>query len=119
MSAPQQPVIESQDRHGIRFVHVVTRRLGWTIDPRQLKDALMQAVDGATRAAVDFSEVTYLCSATIGTVLSFHRDATAAGCRLVLYRMQPYVRDTFVALGLIGLLPIVDTEEQVVEALAD
>ena len=118
MSDPRLPTIETHDREGIRILRIVEQRLGWTIDPRSLKSAMMGAIADATRVAVDFSQVSYLCSATIGTILSLNRDASAQGCRLVFCRMQPYVRDTFAVLRLDSLLTIVDTEEQALESLA-
>ena len=112
MPEQRTPVVEAEDRKGVRWVHIREHKLGWTIDPRALKSGLMAAVAGAERAAVDFSEVTYLCSSTIGTVITFNHDARAAGCKVVFFRMQPYVRDTFRALGLDNVLAICDTDEE-------
>ena len=117
MSEPRTPLVETEDRKGVRWVSIRERKLGWEVDPRALKQALVEAIAGATRAAVDFGQVSYLCSSTIGTILNFNRDAASAGCKLAFCRMQPYVRDTFLAMGLAGVLPICDTEEQALELL--
>lgn len=112
MSEQQKPQVEPEDRGGIRVVHIRESKLGWTVDPRQLKTALTDAAAKATRIAVDFHDVRYLCSSTIGTIITFNRDLRHARAKVVFYHMQPYVRETFLALGLNKVLTICDTEEE-------
>ena len=109
VSEPTQPMVEHEDRDGIRVVRVREPKLGWEVDPKLLKVAMLEPLEGATRAAIDLSEVHYVASPTIGILLGVSRQAASSGCRLVFYGMQPYVRDTFRALKLDRILTIHDT----------
>ena len=106
-----------EDRQGVRVVHIREKKLAWTVDPGHLKSALLEAVAGADRAAVDFGEVAYMSSPTIGTILSFSRQAETDGCKVVSCGMQPYVYETFVALRLDRVLTICRTIEDAIAHL--
>jgi len=112
MSEQIKPTVSQEDKDGIRWVRIEQQKLGWNVDPQLLKVVLLEAISGAERVAVNFAEVAYVASPTIGTILSFNREATAAGCKVVLYDMQPYVRDTFAGLRLDKVLEICETEEE-------
>jgi len=112
MAEPTRPIVEHEDRPQGRLIHIREPRLGWDVDAKVLKVALLELIGGQTRAAIDFSRVRYVASPTIGTILSVNRDATAAGCRIVFYGLQPYVRETFAALKIDRILTLCHTEAE-------
>ena len=117
MADPTKLDVTQEDRDGIRFIRIRQGSLGWEVDAKVLKQALQQAISGTTRAAVDLGDVSYLGSPTIGTILSFSRRAEKAGCKVVLYGLQPNVRDVFKVLHLPQILDICDTEEEAIALL--
>jgi anti-anti-sigma factor len=111
------PQVEQQDEHGARLIQIKEPKLGWDIDVQQLKAALLKAAAGATRAAVDMSEVRYLASPTIGALLSFNRDAAEAGCKVVFFGLHQYVHDTIHTLGLDPVLVNCRTKGEAIDRL--
>ena len=117
MSDETKPMVLHRDVKGVRWVRVMDKKLGWSMDSRRLKAALLEAIAGATRVAVDLSEVVYVSSMRLGALLSFNRDAVAAGCKVVYYGMQKYVHETFDGLGLSRVLTIRESKEDASEFL--
>ena len=117
MAEQTKPKVVTEDTDGIRVLRVLDRRLGWDANAQLLKQALVEAVGEAPCVAVDMSEVSYLASPTIGTILSFARDVSEDGRRVAFFGMQPYVHDTFVALRLEKVLDICQKRREAIQRL--
>lgn len=79
------------------------------------------ALTAISKAAilVDMSEVTFLASLGMRTLLATAKDASMKGGRLVLYRPQPQVREVLDTAGLSSLIPVHDELEAALEALLE
>jgi N-acetylglucosaminyldiphosphoundecaprenol N-acetyl-beta-D-mannosaminyltransferase len=73
---------------------------------------------GEEMVLLDTSEVTFIDSTGLGTLLKSFREAKAAGGGLVLLRPSPAVRNMVRAMKLERLLPIVEDEQQARALLA-
>jgi exopolysaccharide biosynthesis WecB/TagA/CpsF family protein/anti-anti-sigma factor len=76
------------------------------------------ALEGQEMVLLDASEVTFIDSTGLGTLLKSFREARAAGGGLVLLRPSPAVRNMVRAMKLERLLPIVEDEQQARALLA-
>ena len=70
---------------------------------------------GAARFVVNLEHVDYVDSAGLGSLIEAHRNAKAAGGRLVLCHMGPRLKR---ALELARLLPLFETSATETEAMA-
>ena len=72
-------------------------------------------VEFGTRFVVDMSNITFLDSSGLHTIVAIWRDVAALDGQMKLCRMDPSVRTVFELTGINRVLEIYDTEE---EALA-
>lgn len=68
---------------------------------------------------VDLSEVTFLASLGMRTLLTTAKGTSMRGGRLALYRPQPQVREVLDTAGLSALIPVHDELEAAFEALLE
>lgn len=76
----------------------------------------------ATRKAavlVDMSQVSFLASIGIRTLLSNAKACAARGGKMVLFAPQPLVRDVLVSCGVATLIPMFDDEPAAHDAVRD
>jgi anti-anti-sigma factor len=67
--------------------------------------------EGQGDVVLDFAGVLYANSSAIGAILNYRNLFSLQSCDLVLIRLAPQVRATFELLGLLPVLPCLDSEE--------
>jgi anti-sigma B factor antagonist len=79
-----------------------------------LRDALYEALQAQTEArfAVDLSKVDYLSSSGIAILVGMKRRVDARNGQLVVYYLQPIVRDLLTIMKLDRFFTIADDEER-------
>jgi anti-sigma B factor antagonist len=83
-----------------------------------LDNALEEAVGNhEKKIVVDCSELNYISSAGLGVFMSYIQEFENNGVQMVLYGMNPKVKNTFEILGLDQLLKITDDKEQALALL--
>jgi N-acetylglucosaminyldiphosphoundecaprenol N-acetyl-beta-D-mannosaminyltransferase len=75
-------------------------------------------LEGQEVVLLDTSEVTFIDSTGLGTLLKSFREARAAGGGLILLRPSPAVRNMVTSMKLERLLPMVEDEQQARRLLA-
>jgi anti-sigma B factor antagonist len=84
-----------------------------------LRDSLYELVMSVTepRFAVDLLKVDYLSSSGVALLVGLKRRVEGRGGKIVLYRVQPIVRDLLAVMKLDKFFAIVDNEQQAVASL--
>lgn len=83
-----------------------------------LDSALEEAVGNQEqRIAVDCSDLNYISSAGLGVFMSYIQEFENGNVKMVLFGMNPKVKNTFEILGLDQLLKIADDKEQALALL--
>jgi anti-sigma B factor antagonist len=79
-----------------------------------LRDSLYELVPNATEPwfAVDLLKVDYLSSSGVALLVGLKRRVETKGGKIVLYRVQPIVRDLLSVMKLDKFFTIVDNEQQ-------
>ncbi|GAA5237051.1 STAS domain-containing protein [Verticiella sediminum] len=73
---------------------------------------------GAHKLALDFGKLDYISSAGLRVVLVLAKRLKQAEGKLVIFGMQPHVREVFDISGFLAILNVVDTREQALAQLA-
>jgi len=80
---------------------------------------LLAAQDGGeAKMAVDFSKLDYISSAGLRVILLLAKKARQGNGKLVLFGMQPQIRDVFEISGFLQILKVVETKEEAAAALS-
>jgi anti-sigma B factor antagonist len=84
-----------------------------------LRDALYDLIpsSSAPRFAIDLLKVDYLSSSGVALLVGLKRRVETRGGKLVLYRVQPIVRDLLAVMKLDKFFTIVDNEQQALVSL--
>ncbi|QDU38685.1 STAS domain protein [Maioricimonas rarisocia] len=121
-----QPNSEFFDRVYIRGVKVLRLNLPSLMDEgmvEQFSGALHRVTSGAGAGgesfALNFSGVPYLSSSGAGAFIRFVNQVKADGGRTVFCELKPAVGDLFKIMHLERLCPVVPTEADAVEKLAN
>ena len=61
----------------------------------QLREVARAAMEGSKRLIVDFSDVSYLDSSGLGTVVGLYITSKKAGCAMRLVNLSPRVKEIF------------------------
>ncbi len=69
------------------------------------------------RVGLDFAQLDYISSAGLRVVLVLAKRLKQAGGKLVLFGMQPHVREVFEVSGFLAILNVSATREQALAAL--
>jgi anti-anti-sigma factor len=82
---------------------------------RQIRERLAEGNghmgEGAT-LVLNLSDVTFIDSAGISSLLSIQQEMLATGGRIILCNVPPFVNQTFNLVGMSRLIPVVDTVER-------
>ncbi len=73
--------------------------------------------EGYSKIAGDLSSMKYISSAGLGVFISHLDEFKSQNIRMVLFGMQPTVREVFNILGLEKILTIVDTKDESIKKL--
>ena len=85
----------------------------------KLRESLREvAKNQPARVAADFSNVEYIDSSGLATLIEFVRDNGSSGARLVLFGLKPKVRMVFELVRLNELFTICDSQAEAITALA-
>ncbi len=77
-----------------------------------LDESIQQVVnDGEKRILVDCKQLSYISSAGLGVFMSYLQDFKANDIRMVLFNMNPQVKEVFRILGLDNLIKILPTKD--------
>jgi anti-sigma B factor antagonist len=84
-----------------------------------LRDSLYELVPTSTepRFAVDLLRVDYLSSSGVALLVGLKRRVETRGGKIVLYRVQPIVRDLLAVMKLDKFFLIADNEQQALASL--
>lgn len=84
-----------------------------------LRDALFELVqpDDETRLALDMNRVDYLSSSGVAILVGLKRRTETRNGKIVLFRLQPIVRDLLQVMKLDRYFVIVDDEDQALASL--
>jgi len=84
-----------------------------------LRDSLYELVTSSSepRLAVDLLKVDYLSSSGVALLVGLKRRVETRGGKIVLYRVQPIVRDLLAVMKLDKFFTIVDNEQQALVSL--
>lgn len=85
----------------------------------QAIDMKFTALTAAPKAPVlvDMSEVSFLASLGVRTLLSSAKDLSKRGGHMVLYKPQPTVLDVLKSMGVSSLIPVYDDLDAAMNAL--
>ena len=84
-----------------------------------LDESIQQVVnDNENRIIVDCKQLAYISSAGLGVFLSYLQEFSENDIRMILFNMNPQVKEVFRILGLDNLIKIVPTKEDA-KALAN
>ena len=72
---------------------------------------------GAKNVLLNMTELSYISSAGLRVVLVLAKRLKQAGGKLVIYRMQPHVREVFDISGFLAILNVTATRNEAVEQL--
>ncbi len=90
-------------------VHIITFTSGQL---RDVENVLATELCGLTDALsschllLDFTNVEFITSAELGTLINLHKRMVAAGGRLTLFNLRPLVFEVFVVTGLEALIAV-------------
>lgn len=70
------------------------------------------------KAVMDFTNLGYVSSAGLRVILMAAKRAKQVQGALVLYGLQPHVREVFEISGFLKILQVVDSREQALQAIA-
>nr|MBF0681795.1 STAS domain-containing protein [Pseudomonas sp.] len=73
---------------------------------------------GVGKIAVDLSQLNYISSAGLRVVLVLAKRLRQASGKLVIFGLQPNVREVFDVSGFLAILNVSDTRDQALAALA-
>lgn len=77
-----------------------------------LDESIQQVVSNKeTRILVDCKQLSYISSAGLGVFMSYLQDFNKENIRMVLFNLNPEVREVFRILGLDNLIKIVTNKE--------
>ena len=84
-----------------------------------LRDALFELVQASAepRVAIDMNKIDYLSSSGVAILVGLKRRVETHNGKIVLYRLQPIVRDLLRVMKLDRYFVIVDDEEEAVASL--
>jgi anti-sigma B factor antagonist len=84
-----------------------------------LDESIQQVVnENETRILVDCKQLSYISSAGLGVFMSYLQEFGQKDIRMILFNMNPQVKEVFRILGLDNLMKIVATKEDA-KALAN
>lgn len=83
----------------------------------ELDNALKVAAQNFKKILVDLKGLDYISSAGLGVFISYLDDLKKNHIGLVIYGLQPNVREVFEILGLQKLIKITETKESALERL--
>jgi anti-sigma B factor antagonist len=81
--------------NGITVVNFVDKEIRSEADIEQLGAELSSLVDGPRKIVLNFGNLTYLSSETLGKLITAHRSIQAAGGGLRLCCLAPRIREIF------------------------
>lgn len=81
-------------------------------------ELVQHVVQGVRKMALDFSQLDYISSAGLRVVLVLAKRLKQAEGRLVLFGLQPHVREVFEISGFLAILTVIDTRDQALAQLA-
>jgi anti-sigma B factor antagonist len=82
---------------------------------KQFEDTLLAAIGGSGgKVLIDCSDLDYISSAGLRTIIIGARAAKAKGGKLILCAMKSHIRTVFDTSGFAKLVPIVGTREDAV-----
>lgn len=81
-------------------------------------DLVAHVTDGTRKLALDFTRLDYISSAGLRVVLVLAKRLKQAEGQLVIFGMQPHVREVFDISGFLAILNVVDTRDQALAQLA-
>jgi anti-anti-sigma factor len=92
-------------------------RLDATTSP-MLDEALNRAVDEANYVVIDFSDLSYISSAGLRTILSGAKKVQKKKGELRLAALDGMVKEVFQLAGFYDMLPVYETQDLALEGLA-
>lgn len=90
-------------------------KLDATTSPKTEKDIVALLDQGEKRVVIDLSGLDYISSAGLRVLLLVAKRMKACQGRVVLYALQPQIREIFDIAGFTPLFPMVDTVAQAEE----
>ena len=81
-------------------------------------ELVQHVAQGTRRVGLDFSQLDYISSAGLRVVLVLAKRLKQAEGKLVLFGLQPHVREVFEISGFLAILTVTDTREQALAQLA-
>lgn len=70
---------------------------------------------GVSRLILDCSQLSYISSAGLRVILVLAKRSRASAAKLVLFGMQPSVREVFAISGFLAILQVVESREEALE----
>ncbi len=107
--------VSTEERDGILIAHI-----RGDVDSRTssaLREQLMPLVRPDARIVLDMSEVTFLSSAGLRTLLLLYRQITQTHGQVVLAGLSPVIRDTMAVTGFLDFFADYPVLEEGLEAL--
>lgn len=81
-------------------------------------ELVQQVTQGERLLALDFSQLDYISSAGLRVVLVLAKRLKQADGKLVLFGLQPHVREVFEISGFLAILTVCDSRDQALAQLA-
>jgi anti-sigma B factor antagonist len=82
-----------------------------------LRDSLKEALQGSSRLVLNLSDVTYIDSGGLGTLVGVYSSARAAGADIKLTGLGQRLRDVLQITKLATVFQVFDTEQEALAAL--
>jgi anti-sigma B factor antagonist len=80
-------------------------------------EAVLPLVQPESRIVLDMTEVPYMSSAGLRTLLSMYRQVTAKNGKLILVGLSEEIQDTMTVTGFLNFFKTSDTVEEALKAL--
>jgi anti-sigma B factor antagonist len=82
-----------------------------------VSEAILPLVEPESRIILDMTEVPYMSSAGLRTLLSTYRQVTAKNGKLILVGLSEEIQDTMTVTGFLNFFKTSETVEEAVKAL--
>ena len=115
----------TQEQHEARFAEIIIERgvltarlTGPSVGQREgevvagMIQARLEGPDAVSSIVLDFSDISFINSAGLGSCITVHNNAKPHGAAVVLYAMHASIRDVFTMTRLDKLFKIADDEKR-------
>jgi len=83
----------------------------------KVQELVLSLAQSGSKLLLNMTEVPYMSSAGLRSLLALYRQATIKQCKLVLIGLSPEIQDTMSVTGFLQFFTVMDSEDQGIAAL--